>query len=82
MDRVALKQGSGKKEPLPEIPTTQGKSGSNLCPIKTRPQVRKNRRCFTKSAGGFNSEVRRSVAEEDLIGSFCVEAFSWASIEF
>ncbi|MDB4437970.1 chitobiase/beta-hexosaminidase C-terminal domain-containing protein [bacterium] len=32
--------------------------------------------------GGFNSEVRKSVAEEDLIGSFCVEAFSGASIEF
>jgi len=44
--------------------------------------VQKYRRLDGIIIGGFNSEVRRSVAEEDLIGSFCVEAFSWASIEF
>jgi hypothetical protein len=32
--------------------------------------------------GGFNPEVRKSVAEEDLIRSFGVETFPGAPVEF
>ena len=34
------------------------------------------------SMGGFNPEVRESVAEEDLIRSFGVETFPGAPVEF
>ena len=34
------------------------------------------------STGGFNPEVRESVAEENLIRSFGVETFPGAPVEF
>jgi hypothetical protein len=50
----------------------------------TKPLVKKLllKKGYKFSEGGFNPEVRESVAEEDLIRSFGVETFPGAPVEF